>query len=490
MKRVALLVALVSILIVGCTSSDEPETTSSSRPKAKLHGKIEFVPCGTNECAKFEVPMDYDKPKGRKLTLSMVKIPAGNPDERIGVLFVNPGGPGASAADFVKSAGSFIFSKEILDKFDIIGFDPRGVGESTKVNCAKSLDKLFDGVDYSPENDAELNKLFEVNKWFSDRCKKADSELLPFLSTKETVKDLEQIRKGLEEETINYLGYSYGTSIGQMYASMYPKNFRAMVIDGVVDLVAEPKDIAKQQIIGFEDALNSFFQYCKTNTCRFSGSNDPKTVFLQLMKTIDDSPIASQDDPDFKLGPSQLDIASAQALYTGEDGWIALDNALDAINRSQPSQMLELFSSYVGRSFDGTYDGSYQSFLSIGCADGYLGDTKFMRGFAQEMSTQAPIFGESSVYLGLPCSTWENAQPAESFDADATGSNPILVIGTTGDPATPVQWARNAAKYLKTGVLLEFNGEGHTAYGRGNACVDSKVADYFINLKVPDQKTC
>lgn len=489
MKRLCTALIVGSLLLVGCSSDNTNKTTTTTK-KSQSQGKVSFKPCGTFECATISVPMDYKKPKERQIELALIKKSAADPAKRIGVLLVNPGGPGASGVDFVKESTDFLFPDEILDRFDIIGWDPRGVGQSTRVDCAESLDPLFDGVDYSPDSDQELTQLKAANAWIGEQCKKADKELLPHLSTHSSVLDMDSIRKQLGEDQINYLGFSYGTALGQLYAHQFPKNFRTMVIDGVIDLESEPTQIAIDQALGFEGALNSFFEYCRTNVCSFARGQDPAVAYSAIAQKIDATPMPSIQDPTFKLGPAQLDIGTSYSLYSGTTGWETLDTALTSILSDNPDLMLSGFSSYVGRSSTGKYDGSYASFLSIGCADGNIGNANDLVDLAQSISSKAPLFGESGIYLGLPCTTWPGVKKAKALDVDASASAPIVVIGTSGDPATPVQWARKAAKDLKTGVYIELRGEGHTSYGQGSGCINDIVDTYFLTAKEPSSQVC
>lgn len=489
MKKALILILIISFFSTACTTSKKQSGTTTTSAPIQI-GTGEFRACGILECADLGVPMDYKKPKGRKINIAMVKMPAQDPARKIGILLVNPGGPGASGIELIKNYGSILFSQDVKDQFDIIGWDPRGAGESTKVKCSNSLDFLFDDVDYTPDNQQEIAKLKKENKLFSQRCEKSDAELLPFLDTDSSVKDMDSIRKALGEKQINFLGFSYGSVLGQIYASKYPKNFRTMVIDGVVDVGADPVEISKEQTVGFEDSLNSFFEWCQQNGCKFSKNQNSKKVFQSIMADVDKTAVVSTIDPTVKLGPAQLDIAASYFLYSGTTGWQNLDTALVSLQAGNPDNLLDGFNSYVGRSAGGNYDGSYSSFLTIGCADGRIGNVDQMIKFSDEIKEEAPIFGQSGILLGLPCATWPKAKKAKAIDVNATGSAPIVVIGTTGDPSTPVQWARNAAMQLKTGVYIERRGEGHTAYKQGNACIDALVDKYFLTAIEPNSKVC
>ena len=491
MKKIVATLLIVVVIAVGCSNDKKTEnSTSTTTNIISTQAKVEFKNCGELDCATISVPMDYENPKGRKIKIAITKLAAADKAKRIGVLLINPGGPGASGNELVRSSAKFIFSKEVRDRFYIIGWDPRGSGDSTKVECAKNLDYLFDGIDYSPDTKQEENELIDANEKIGKQCQKEDSELLPFLNTESSVQDMDSIRKQLKEDKINFLGYSYGTVLGQIYATKYPQNFRTMVIDGVVDLEANPREVATDQAVGFESALNNFFEYCKTNTCKYASGGDPKSVFVSIMEKVDASPVESTTEDGFVLGPAHLDIGSSYFLYGGEAGWQSLDFALNSLKKGNPDQMLSGFASYVGRGPNGVYDGSYTSFLSIGCADGNIATPNKMLEIASQLKTSAPIFGESGILLGLPCASWPKVKPSKSFNVDSSGSAPIVVIGTTGDPATPVQWARNASRQLKTGVYIELRGEGHTAYGQGIECIDELVDNYLITAEEPNSKVC
>lgn len=491
MKRVILITIVISILLSGCSSSNGGNKKEESFP-GKFNPELDFRKCGILECSFLSVPMDYEDLGGRKISLNIVKKPAAKPEEKIGVILVNPGGPGVPGASFVENTFSFIFPQEILDRFDIIGWDPRGAGSSSGVICNRNLDPLFDDVDYSSDLQSDKDKVIEASKWIGQECAREDRELLPHLTTENTVLDLEAIRVALGEKEINYLGYSYGSAIGQRYLTKFTDKVRTMVLDGITDLTIEPEKLAIEQSLGFESAVNSFFEYCKRERCTFSGSRDPKQAYLDIMKKVKDSPIASRTDATLTLGPAHLDVGVAQYLYSGENGWKILDRGLTEINRGVATTILDGFSQYTGRSAEGKYDGKYISFLSIGCSDGKIGDTERMFDMADDLREEAPIFGASGILLGLPCALWPDNENnlSESFKLDVKDSNPIVIIGTTGDPATPVQWSRNVAKQIENSVFIEKVGEGHTIYGNGDLCIDNAVNNYFLTGVKPKAVSC
>lgn len=304
MKRLLIGVLALCLIVSACGSSsvDEKNPKSFKPVTTNKQGSVTFHSCSGLECGKISVPMDYKKTKGRKIAIAIVKKPADVPSKRIGILLVNPGGPGASGIDLVKNAATSIFSQDILDRFDIIGWDPRGVGLSTHVNCGDKLDSLFSGIDYSPDNEQEIQKLKDANAQFGKECEKDDATLLPHLSTIESAQDMDSIRAALGEKQLNYLGFSYGTALGQVYATKFPKNFRTMVIDGVIDMEEKPLDTASEQAVGFEDALNSFLNTAQnivvpTHKEKTLQRNTPILLLKLMLRRF-----LQQRIPDFPLG--------------------------------------------------------------------------------------------------------------------------------------------------------------------------------------------
>lgn len=489
LKNVILISLCVIFVFTSCSSSKESNSQKSNSGNQQVVGDVKYEKCGNFLCATIKVPLDYKKPKGKKIDIAIRTLSAGIPSKKKGILLINPGGPGGSGVDFVESA-SGIISQVVLDEFDIVGWDPRGVGQSSKLKCtAYNLDFLFDDIDYSPDDEAELSALEDVNKKIGEDCVEDNPDLAKHLNSKDATRDMDEIRKSLGEKQLNYLGFSYGTVLGQLYATMFPKNYRAMVIDGVVDVGENPLESAGNQGIGFEKAFDSFFEYCREVTCKYSKDQDPKAVYAQLSKQVDATPIKTQDLVESYVGPAQFDLGTGVYMYGGRESWPSLDDALTALQSGETSGIMLGYNSYLGRSGSGIYDGSYASFLSILCADGKLASGEDLYAYGKSIAEKAPLFGEAVVLLGAQCSFWPNATDAKAFKVNNSKGNNIMIIGTTGDPATPVQASRDVAKKLQNSSYVEFKGEGHTAYGRSNACVDNTINSYFIDLKSPKSNT-
>lgn len=484
MKKI-LIIVLCAIFVLSACSDDKNSKSDETTTTVPKVGKVAYEECGKYLCATIKVPLNYDKPKGRKINIAIKTLSAADPKKRKGILLINPGGPGASGVEFVGTVESLV-SREILDSFDIVGWDPRGVGESSKPACSTKLDYLFDGVDYSPDNDTEKEKLIDVNKQFGEECVGDDKDLAAHIDTIESAKDMDEIRQALGEKQINYLGYSYGTALGQIYSTLFPKNYRSIVIDGVLNVGLDPLQTTGDQAIAFENAFRSFFEYCRRNACKYSAGQDPEVVFANLENQIENKPIGTLNGE--IVDTSQFMIGTSVFLYGGEEAWPSLDGALQQLIAGDTSGILYGYELYVGRDNLGTYDGEYASFLSILCADGKLADSNELFDYAAKIGEQAPLMGESTILLGIQCSYYPHVKKAKAFKVDNSKGNPVMVIGTTGDPATPIEAARAVAKNLKS-TYLEFKGEGHTAYGRSNACVNNTVEAYLLKETAPKETT-
>jgi pimeloyl-ACP methyl ester carboxylesterase len=405
----------------------------------------------------------------------------------VAVLFTNPGGPGGSGVELVQqSAGAFDAS--VLDRFDIVSWDPRGVAASTPAACGTHLDYFY-AVDRTDTDAATAAANVAVSKRLVGACEHASKGLLPYLSTSATVRDMDAIRAAMGVTTIDYLGFSYGTYIGAQYAERYPSRVRAMVLDGAIDPAAAYGDATIRQAAGFEHALDAFFGWCRADkACVFAHGGDPAAAFDDLMTSI-----SAETDPATVHGEHRaLDIGEANigvatALYSGKgsQGWGALSVALNHAARGDGAALLSLADSYTGRSRGGIYDNETAAFYAIGCLDGPAPPTlAAVEQLAARAARVSPHFGASTVLLGLPCTYWPVPPVSRPGPIRAAGAPPIVVIGNTDDPATPYEQAQALAHELQSGHLLTYVGEGHTAYGR-DGCIDKAVDAYLITLAVP-----
>ncbi len=431
--------------------------------------------------------------KGAKvIDLALFRARATEPSKRIGVLLINPGGPGGSGFDAARSLANYLPSA-ITRRFDIVGWDPRGTGRSTHVKCGNRLDYLFNS-DTAPDSVKERTELERVAQRFADACASRSGDLLDHVSSFDTVRDMESIRRALGESKINYLGYSYGTFIGALYARDYPNHVRSMVLDGAVDPAVAPETSLIEQAEGLSRALNLFFDWCDIQKksekgCDF-GEGRASRAFESLRLATDVKPVTYKKRI---FGPSQFDLGVSSYLYSGEGGYELLASALEDLAHGDAQTLLDSSDAYVGRSSDGTYDDSWAAFLAVSCLDGpSLGDEVALAGVSKRARSASKDFGAASVGLGYPCAYWPSKPLlAESLPVSAPNAPPLVVIGTRDDPITPLVWAQGLATELKSGHLVVAPGAQHTSYPSGDGCLDPIINSYFLRLRVPpDQAAC
>ncbi len=471
----------VGLALAGLTSCSNPFASKITRT-----GSLVWRDCGAIQCSSLSVPLDWSHPGGRRISLALARRPARH--NRIGVLLTNPGGPGGSGIEFLREAVD-TFAGSVRDRFDIVSWDPRGVGASAAAGCGDHLDYFYQ-VDRSGTDAVTARANADVARRLVAGCSRAASPLLPYLSTRATVRDMDAIRAAMDVPTIDYLGFSYGTYIGALYADAYPHRVRSMVLDGAVDPAASYEDGVIQQSIGFEHALNAFLAWCRDDRdCAFARSGNPETAFDDLMQSL-----AGESDPGTvegehrELGIGEANIAVASALYAGDsdDGWVALGHALNDAARSDGSGLMKLSDAYTGRKTGGTYNDLTAAFYAISCLDAPAPRSlEAVRRLAARAERVAPHFGASTTWLGLPCTFWPDRADSGPAPIHAAGAPPIVVVGNTDDPATPYVQAQSLARQLQSGRLLTFVGEGHTEYGRGSHCIDGAVDRYLISLAVP-----
>jgi len=473
--------AFGSPLTAGAAKQPSTTTATTAAPSVALRWKR----CGSGlQCATLSVPLDYSRPNGPAIKLALNRRRAGS-GKPVASLLVNPGGPGGSGLELVANA-SAQFPKKLLRRFDIVGWDPRGTGESAPVRCARNLDPVFH-LDYSPDNAAEVAKLADTTKTLVGSCNTRSGTVLPHVSSLNTAQDMDRIRAALGEEKLTYLGYSYGTFLGALYANLFPSRVRALVLDGAIDPALSVEQVVIEQAQGLEKALALFFAHCKSDkSCAFYNGGDPAAAFDALAAKVDRSPIRGIGRR--KLGPGEFDLGVTTPLYEGVDGWDALAPALAAAQDGDGSELMRFSDAYTGRHSDGTYDNSQPAFWAIGCIDSPNPQgTLAFEAAAARAAAVAPHFGASTMNLGIPCAFWPYPAVIQPGPIHAPGAPPILVVGTLDDPITPVAWAKALASELQSGHLLLTEGEGHSAFGRLNSCVDNHVIDYLTTLKLPPE---
>lgn len=449
--------------------------------------RISWTRCDTSyECATLKVPVDYGDADSGTLSLALKRKVARG--QRIGSLLINPGGPGGSGVDIL--AGLMPGLTRLNERFDIIGFDPRGVGKSTPITCHSTLQKLI-AADPTPDDDAEWTAVDKVSSAFADECAQKYPKVLPHLGTQNVARDMDRIRAALGEEKLNFLGFSYGTSIGAWYAELFPSRVRALVLDGAVSQVLSQVDMMLEQAKGFELALSNYFAWCakSASRCSWTQGKPAKEAFDALAARVEKTPLPAEGY-DRPAGPGEFLLAVIMPLYGGEQGWQLLSLALLGAVRGDGGTLVELTDSYLERDDKGEYANITEVNNAVNCLDHAPPSYDEVRAAAPKVQAEAPNFGVSTLSALLVCTHW-GVKGVEPTPPRGEGAPPIVVIGTINDPATPYVWAESLSEELASGVLLTWEGEGHTAYTRGSTCIDQAVEAYFINLTVPAEgKRC
>jgi pimeloyl-ACP methyl ester carboxylesterase len=490
--RAAALVALAALLSVaacareadesafsaGASGADDPAGAAGDgngddgQVEDEPAGSIDWVACGSAECAELDVPVDYADPAGDTLTLSISRVPARG--DRIGALFVNPGGPGGTAADFAITMG-FVLPDDILERFDIVGVDPRGLGAS-RIDCGGDMTELY-GVDYSIDSPEDTAELLAVSQDYIDGCEDAAGDLLPHLGTENVARDIDAVRAAMGDEQLNYLGFSYGSAIGQVLADMFPERVRAMILDGIVELGPDGIESAVSQAAGFEVALQAYADDCDADPSCPVGP-DAVAAIEELQAAVEGAPIPAQPRD---LGPGELSTGLALPLYS-EELWPELSDAVADALDGDGTAMVSLADEYIGVA-------DFDVYFAVNCIDFEWPETpdELLADAAAAAST-SPHFAEPIVNDYVRCAMWPVAEvPLTAVTAPDVP--PILVVSTTNDPATPYEAGVRTAERLESGVLLTYEGDGHTVVGNGVPCVDDIAADYLVDLEPPDDGT-
>ncbi len=472
-----------------------PPPSVTEAPDDALTGlysqRIDWSPCDINadqDCGTLTVPVDYAEPEGETIDLALLRVPASG--ARVGSLVVNPGGPGAPGTSYA-SAAARVFRQPLLDGFDVVGFDPRGTGESAPVDCLSDseLDDYLAG-DPTPDTPAEKQSYRESVLSFGAECVAASGPVLGHVTTIEAARDMDVLRSALGEEKLTYLGASYGTKLGATYAELFPGRVGRLVLDGAVDVSLDPQSMALQQAEGFETALRAYVQNCldSTDNCFLGDTVDEGLATIgDLLASIEEQPLPA-GDRELQVGNAFYGVITP--LYN-RDYWFLLSTALTSALDGKGSALMDLADAYASRNPDGSYaDNSIEANYSINCLD----DPTSVP-FAQVPSLYpafeeaSPTFGRIFAWAMTGCRGIEVESSEEPLTITAEGAAPILVLGTSRDPATPMIWAEALAGQLDSGVLVERDGDGHTAYNSGNECIDSLVEDYLLDGAVPDDGT-
>jgi len=444
------------------------------------------------QCGTLNVPLDWDKPKGDTIDLALIRAKAsGAAGERIGSLIFNFGGPGGSGVTTLPAFGEDY--TRLRTRYDLVSFDPRGVGRSDPVECENDaqLDAYFQ-QDATPDDAAERTELLNKTKEFNAACEENSKKVLPHVRTTDAARDMNLMRQVLGDDKLYYFGISYGTELGGVYAHLFPGNVGRAVFDAVVDPTQNSEQGSLGQAKGFQLALDNFAEDCtsKIEDCPIGDSaQNVKDRIAKLLKNLDSKPIPGIPPRDL----TQTDATNgiAQALYS-KDFWEYLTEGLEQAYDGNGETLMALSDSMNGRSQNGEYSNLVAANISINCADEKARyTTDYVEQKLPEFRSASALFGDFLAWGMLSCADWAVPGAADHPDVSAPGSAPILVVGNTGDPATPYEGARNMVTALGKGVGVEltYKGQGHGSYDSGNTCVQAAVNGYLLNGKVPASGT-
>ncbi|WP_188266110.1 MULTISPECIES: alpha/beta hydrolase [unclassified Streptomyces] len=514
--RRAALLAATAALLAGCTvaadeAADTGRPTGTGGVSPLTSQKLSWAPCpapsadegggaapsppaegASWECSFLQAPLDWSVPEGDTIELALIRVRARDQNRRIGSLLFNFGGPGGSG---ITGLPGFAPDYETLrSRYDLVSFDPRGVGRSDPVACLddKELDAYY-ALDFTPDDEAEERTLADAQKKYAAACQKNSGRALPHVGTENAARDMDLMRQVLGDSKLHYFGISYGTELGGVYAHLFPSHVGRAVFDGVVDPDAGVEAGALGQSRGFQLALDNFARDCvdRGDACTLPGTSvaEVETFVTDLLASLDKKPVPGIGDR--KLTQTQATNGIAQALYSKEF-WTYLEQGLEAADGGNGALLLTLSDAMNGRGQNGSYSNIQAANAAINCVD-YK--ERYTLGQAKERLPQfretSPVFGDFMGWALSSCSQWPVPGTWEHPDVSAPGSAPILVVGNTGDPATPYEGARAMVKALGPGVGVEltYEGEGHGAYNGGSACVKKAVDAYLLDGRVPKTGT-
>jgi pimeloyl-ACP methyl ester carboxylesterase len=512
-RPAAVLVLIAALMLSACSFGGKTKATATapaSTPTASASvpvtesGPANWVACPerakqelgqtltgfTVDCAVIKVPEDWQHPdNGKTFNIALDRVRSAKQTNRIGSLVVNPGGPGGSGVNTAIDLAQ-VLPAAITGRFDVVGFDPRGVGQSTEVNCftAADQDALY-AADPDPVSQAAFNDVVDLVKKAAAGCGTKYGDELPLFATEQAARDIDAVRAAVGDDKLNYLGYSYGTLLGATYAQLFPTHIRAMVLDGAIDPLQSLIARSQAQAAGFELAFSDFTKWCKANASKCPIAADPRGAVIAAMNAARQAPQTGADGRKATAGWILLGVA--QAMYT-QRYWPYLGQAIDNLSKGDSRLIFALADDYAERSASGTYSNLYDANDAVNCADFADQPTVAqVRTYQAQWRQKYPLFGAALATGLLTCAVGEWPGKSDPYPTGrAVGAPPIVVVGTTGDPATPYAQTKRLADMLGVGHVLTWQGEGHTAYPQ-TKCISDTVDAYLIDLTVPaDGKTC
>jgi pimeloyl-ACP methyl ester carboxylesterase len=511
-RRGSAALAALATVLAGCTatvsghgtsrSTAGPRTPASSAP---VQAPATFTDCsqlfnldalpfpaGRKDdlrfsCARISVPLDYADPGGRSISLELVKVhdsnnPTGN------ALVVNPGGPGGSGVETAVGLAAQV-SDKLLTHFDLLGFDPRGVGLSSPISCVSDSEK--DKLNAAAPNmltAAGLAQAKQLAEQVASGCNTKYGAALADYNTVQTAKDMDRVRAAVANNQLNYLGFSYGTELGSVYAHLFPEHVRVAVLDGAVDPLTDDITSFADQLKGFEDAFDQFAADCrKKSPCRSLGN--PRQVVYSLVKQANKDPLKSSAPGETRTATGSIVLTGVLSALYSRSEWADLGQALLDARRGDAKELFALADEYNQRSADGHYSNISEANTTISCNDSKPGPSDAtIKATAIRWAKAYPMFGAWSSASLFACQVWQPKRtPTPRPSADTPQK--VLVIGNLHDPATPYQGAKDLARTMGNAVLLTWDGEGHTSYLQGSSCVDKYVDDYLVAGTVPPPNT-
>ncbi|MEV6961400.1 alpha/beta hydrolase [Streptomyces sp. NPDC051207] len=511
------LLAAVGLLVPACSSEGasgmarsaaEGPVALAALPRATppalspYYGqKLKWRGCGAPgfQCATLKAPLDYAKPSGGDIRLAVARKKATGPGGRIGSLLVNPGGPGGSAVDYLQAYAGVGYPAEVRARYDMVAVDPRGVARSEPVECldGREMD-TYTQTDVTPDHERETETLVGAYRTFAEGCGADAPGLLRHVSTVEAARDMDILRAVLGDRKLNFVGASYGTFLGATYAGLFPDRAGRLVLDGAMDPSLPARRLNLEQTAGFETAFQSFAKDCvRRSDCPLGGRNTTPAQAGKNLKAffdkLDRRPVPAGDAGGRRLTESLATTGVIAAMYD-ESAWEQLRESLTAAMKEKDGAgLLVLSDSYYERDADGGYSNLMFANAAVNCLDlpAAFNSPDEVRQALPAFERASPVFGEGLAWASLNCAYWPVAPSGEPHRIKAAGASPIIVVGTTRDPATPYRWAKSLAAQLSSARLLTYEGDGHTAYGRGSACVDSTINAYLLRGTPPqDGKRC
>ncbi|MEU7721800.1 alpha/beta hydrolase [Streptomyces tibetensis] len=510
------LLATAALLVSACSSGSATTSAASAAQEAALGALPKATPaalssyygqkpawrdCGAPgfQCATLKAPLDYAEPSAGDIRLALTRKKATGPGKRLGSLLVNPGGPGGSAIGYVQTYAGIGYPAEVRARYDMVAVDPRGVSRSEPVRCldGPGMDR-YTRTDITPDGAQETDGLVGAYRTFAEGCGKDAPRLLRHVSTVEAARDMDIVRAALGDRKLNFVGASYGTFLGATYAGLFPERAGRLVLDGAMDPSLPARRLNLEQTAGFETAFRSFAKDCvRQSDCPLGGKGtSPERVGANLkafFEKLDARPVRTGDAGGRRLTESLATTGVIAAMYD-EGSWEQLREALtSAMKQNDGSGLLVLSDSYYERDADGAYSNLMFANAAVNCLDlpAAFDTPEQVRAALPEFQKASPVFGEGLAWASLNCAYWPVHATGEPHRIEAKGAAPIVVVGTTRDPATPYRWAQALAGQLSSARLLTYEGDGHTAFGRGSSCIDRTINAYLLRGTPPtDGKRC